>query len=58
MTWGNKTGGLLGGAELWHLQALWLLFAMLAWSTTIFSYRRIVRLLGGGPVSALGQKDR
>jgi hypothetical protein len=60
VTWGNKTGGLLGGAELWHLQALWLLFTVLAWSTAIFGYRRIVRLLaaepwldGGGPPTVL-----
>lgn len=43
--WGNETGALLGGAELWHLQALWLLFSGLAWGTAALGYRRIVRLL-------------
>lgn len=43
--WGDETGALLGGAELWHLQGLWLLFAVLAWGTAALGYRRIVRWL-------------
>jgi len=45
MKWGDETGALLRGAELWHLQGLWLLFAVLAWGTAALGYRRIVRLL-------------
>jgi hypothetical protein len=41
--WGGETGALLAGAELWHLQALWLLFAALAWGTAAVVYRRVVR---------------
>jgi hypothetical protein len=44
-TWGSETGALLAGAELWHLQALWLLFAALAWGTAAAVYQRIARLL-------------
>ena len=41
--WGGETGALLAGAELWHLQALWLLFAALAWGTAALVYRRVAR---------------
>lgn len=43
--WGDETGALLAGAKLWHLQALWLLFAALAWGTAALVYRRVVRFL-------------
>jgi hypothetical protein len=43
--WGGQTGALLAGAELWHLQALWLLFAALAWGSAALIYRRVARLL-------------
>jgi hypothetical protein len=43
--WGGKTGALFAGAKLWHLQALWLLFAAVAWGTTMLVYRRVARLL-------------
>jgi hypothetical protein len=42
--WGGKTGALLAETELWHLQALWLLFAALAWGTAALVYRRLARL--------------
>ncbi len=38
--YGNETGALLNGAELWHLQALWLLFAAAAWGMAVLGYRR------------------
>jgi len=41
--WGDETGALLAGAELWHLQVLWLLFAALAWGTAALIYRLAVR---------------
>lgn len=43
--WGGETGALLAGTELWHLQALWLLFAALAWGAAALVYRRVARLL-------------
>ena len=39
--YGGETGALLNGAELWHLQALWLLFAATAWGLAVFLYRRV-----------------
>lgn len=43
--WGGETGALLAGTDLWHLQALWLLFATLAWGSAALFYRRASRLL-------------
>lgn len=46
--WAGQPGGLLNGAALWHLQALWLLFAVLAWGATALAYRRMTRQLAAG----------
>jgi len=43
--WGDETGALLGGASLWHLQVVWFLFALVAWSSAALAYRRAARLL-------------
>jgi hypothetical protein len=43
--WGDETGALLGGASLWHVQVVWLLFALLAWGSAALAYRRTARLL-------------
>lgn len=43
--WGGEKGALLAGAELWHLQALWLVFAAIAWGSAWSVYRRVARLL-------------
>jgi hypothetical protein len=43
--WSGEAGALLAGSELWHLQALWVLFAALAWGAAAFLYRRAARLL-------------
>lgn len=43
--WGGETGALLAGAALWHLQALWFLFAALAWGAAALVYRRVARWL-------------
>jgi len=43
--WGDETGALLGGTSLWHVQVVWLLFALIAWGSAALAYRRAARWL-------------
>lgn len=40
---GDEAGALLAGTQLWHLQALWALFALCAWGSAVLLYRRSAR---------------
>jgi hypothetical protein len=42
---GDETGALMGGVALWHVQAVWLLFALIAWGGAVFGYRWTARWL-------------
>ena len=42
--WGDQTGHIFHGLNIFHIQALWFLFAFATWMATIYAYSHIRKL--------------